>query len=162
MAATYTIPASGPGSHGLHGHGHLRTHNRKSITQRAPLQPTAMNGQTRSAENTESEENWPKRSSRRMQEDSHDHPDSQESNTSSRHSLHQHSYSTSQLLSPAPPSASLPHDRSQSMDRRKSVLPTHLDLRDTGYGFPAVGGERQGAVATQGTYKLRYKYSSYR
>ena len=162
MATAYTIPASGPDPHNIHGHGHARTHNRRSMTQRAPLQPTAMNGQTRSAENAETVETQQKRSIRRTQDDSHDHPDFQDSNVTSNHSPHHHSYSTSQLLSPSPSSATSPHERSQSMDRRKPILPTHLDLRNTDYGFPAVGGGRHGTTTAQGAGKPRYEHSTSR
>lgn len=161
MATAYTVPASGPDTYNIHGHRHARTHNRRSLTQRAPLQPTAMNGQTRSAESAETVETQQKCSSRRTQDDSHDHSDFQDSYTNSNHSPHHHSYSTSQLLSPSP-SATSPHDRSQSMDRRKPILPTHLDLRDTDYGFPAVGDGKHGTATAQGAGKPRYEHSTSR
>ena len=44
MATTYAIPVDGNAAHTLHGHGHVRSHQRKGAPERIPLRPTSMNG----------------------------------------------------------------------------------------------------------------------
>lgn len=125
-AASYAFPNAG-----LHSGGHAHSHSRKSMTQRVPLQPTSMNGghsisggplinDLKFHANTQasSQEQFP---------DADDHFDS----TTELPAAHLHSQNSSAMKRP------------KVMDRRRSVgLPTHLSLRDSGYGYQPASNQK--------------------
>ena len=130
-AASYAFPSSTTVEH---GGGHVHSHSRKSMTQRVPLQPTSMNGghsinggplpgdlksHAHANPNQESLEDFPS-----VDED---HFDSKTNLPSAR----LQSQSSSATMRP------------KGMDRRRSVgLPTHLSLRESGYGYQPASNQK--------------------
>ena len=128
--ASYAFPTAV-----VHGGGHTHSHSRKSMAQRIPLQPTSMNAghsigggplpndlkfHTHTHSSTqESEEAFPN-----VEDDHFDL-------TKALPAAHLHSQSPSAMKRP------------KVMDRRRSVgLPTHLSLRDSGYGYQPASNQK--------------------
>lgn len=127
--ASYAFPSAV-----VHGGGHS-PHSRKSMAQRIPLQPTSMNGghsisggplpnDLKSHAHTLSSTQG---SSKAFPNSNEDHFDSM----TDLPAAHLNSQSSSAMKRP------------KVMDRRRSVgLPTHLSLRDSGYGYQPASAQK--------------------
>ena len=131
-AASCTFPNS---TTVMHGGGHSHSHSRKSMIQRVPLQPTSMNG-------GHSISGGPLPGDLKLH--AHTHSSTLESVEKFPNVNEDHFDSTTEL-----PSARLQSQSSSAtmrpkvMDRRRSVgLPTHLSLRDSGYGYQPASNQK--------------------
>ena len=128
MAASSLLSTAAVGG-GEYVHGHGRhSHNRKSTTQRVPLQPTSMNGGHSI--------NGGQPSTHPLKAQAYSHLDPP-NNPESFSATNQQQLDTNLPL-PAPQlSFTDPNGRPKSMERRRSSvgLPTHLRLGSSGYGF---------------------------
>lgn len=116
----------------VHSGGHAHSHSRKSMTQRVPLQPTSMNGGHSISggsliNNLKFHANTQASAQEQFSDTDGDHFDS----TADLPAAHLHSPNSSAKKRP------------KVMDRRRSVgLPTHLSLRDSGYGYQPASNQK--------------------
>ena len=145
MAASYALPlAMHDDNHSHSHHDGPRPSHVRSSPQRVPLQPTSMNGGGPPL-NAEYQSASPVKSYAYTHVN-HSIPNLQSSLENSHHHEHkqldQHSQ-PSQFLKPNLSFSNPTQGRSKSMERRRSVgLPTHLQLKDSGYGFQAVSTQK--------------------
>ncbi len=128
--ASYAFPTTV-----VHGGGHAHSHSRKSMTQRAPLQPTSMNGgHSISGGLLTNDLKFHANTLASSQEPSEPFPDADQDHFDSTTELpapHLYSQSSSAKMRP------------KVLDRRRSVgLPTHLSLRDSGYGYQPASNQK--------------------
>ena len=129
-AASYAFPTAV-----LHGGGHAHSHSRESMTQRVPLQPTSMNGgHSISGGPLPNDLKIHARTLSPTQESSEAFLNATEDRFDSTEEIpaaHSSSQSSSAMKRP------------KVMDRRRSVgLPTHLSLRDSGYGYQPASAQK--------------------
>lgn len=116
----------------VQGGGHAHSHSRKSMTQRVPLQPTSMNGGHSISggsliNNLKFHANTRASAQEHVADTDGEHFDS----TAELPAAHLHSQNSSAKKRP------------KVMDRRRSVgLPTHLSLRDSGYGYQPASNQK--------------------
>ena len=130
-AASYAFPTTTV----VHSGGQSHSHSRKSMAKRVPLQPTSMNGgHSISGVPLQNDLKFSANSHISTQESLEEFPSANKDRVGSTTELpaaQLHSQSSSTM------------NRPKVMDRRRSVgLPTHLSLRDSGYGYQPASNQK--------------------
>lgn len=119
METHYAMPGA------VHGNGHVRGHNRKSLSERLPFEPTSSN-------------NGPHLNGYQYTKGAKQHVHSQSLHVQSQKEPEEprvdHSRSRSHLPPPSLPPMDTPNVRPKGR-RFSSGLPTHLKIEPTNYGF---------------------------